>query len=168
MKRIDPKTGRPLEPLEVLEEVQRIENHEIDGDAELSKMLADLSVAKVTWRRAAAEFDTVRFMLEGLPDRISSLEAEVAALNERRPAVVASALLADGRFKADDELLVERDALLRQVERLTLARPSLEAEAQRRNRLVGQAANPVQSLEESIDKRRRELKLAEARRRCGF
>ena len=168
MKRIDQRTGKPLEPIEVLEEMQRIGNQEIDGDAELTRMLSDLDRAKATWRRAAAEFDVVRFQLEGLPAQIAGLEAEVAALNERRPAAIASALLADGDFSADDELLVERDALLRQVERLTLAWPSLDAESQRRNRTLGQAANPVQSLEDSIDKRRRELKLAEARRRCGF
>lgn len=157
-----------MPPIEILETAASIADSEVDGDAALSKMLADLDSAKATWRRAAAEFDTVRFLLEGLPAQIAGLEAEVAALNERRPAVVAAALLADGDFSADDELLVERDALLRQVERLTLARPSLEAEAQRRNRTLGQAANPVQSLEDQIDKRRRELKLAEARRRCGF
>lgn len=168
MKRLDPKTGKALEPIEVLEEIQRIGNQEIDGDAELMRMLSDLDRAKSTWRRAASEFDTVRFLLEGLPAQIAGLEAEVAALNERRPAVVAAALLADGDFKADDELLSRRAELLLNIERLHIAKPALEAEAQRRNRIVGQAANPAQNIEDAIDKRRRELKLAEARRRCGF
>lgn len=168
MKRIDPKTGRPLEPIEVLEEIQRIKDREVDGDAALSKMLADLDAAKVTWRRAAAEFDTVRFLLEGLPDRISRLEAEVADIEQRRPSAIAAALLAAGSFTADDELLARRAALLLNIERLRLSQTYLEAEALRRNRLVGQAANPVQSLEDAIDRRRRELKLAVARRRCGF
>ena len=162
------RNGKPLPPIQILEEMQRIGNQEIDGDAELTRMLSDLDRAKATWRRAAAEFDTVRFLLEGLPAQIAGLEAEVAALNERRPAVVAAALLAHGRFTADDELLARRAELLLNIERLRIAKPALEAEAHLRNRLVGQAANPAQNIEDAIDKRRRELKLAEARRRCGF
>lgn len=168
MKRIDQRTGKPLEPIEILEEMQRIGNQEIDGDAELTRMLSDLDAAKATWRRAAAEFDTVRFLLEGLPAQIAGLEAEVAEIEQRRPSVIADAILSGGNFAADDSLLSHRDALTRNIERLRIAKPALEAEAHLRNRLVGQAANPAQNIEDAIDKRRRELKLAEARRRCGF
>lgn len=168
MKRIDPKTGKALDPIEVLEAAARMGDGEVADDAELTRMLSDLDAAKVTWRRAAAEFDTVRFLIEGLPDRIASLEAEVADIDQRRPSAIAAALLADDGFTADDDLLSRRAALLLNIERLRLAKPAIEAEAQRRNRLVGQAANPVQSLEDAIDRRRRELKMAEARRRCGF
>lgn len=162
------RNGKPLPPIEILETAASIADSEVAGDAELTRMLADLDAAKATWRRAAAEFDTVRFLLEGLPAQIAGLEAEVAALNERRPAAIASALLADGDFSADDELLARRAGLLLNIERLRIAKPALEAEAQRRNRTLGQAANPTQNIEDAIDKRRRELKLAEARRRCGF
>ena len=50
MKRIDQRTGKPLEPIEILEEMQRIGNQEIDGDAELTRMLADLDAAKARRR----------------------------------------------------------------------------------------------------------------------
>jgi len=168
MKRIDPKTGKALEPIEVLESAASIADSEVDGDAALSKMLADLDAAKATWRRAAAEFDSIRFVLERIPGQIAGLEAEVADIDQQRPSAIAAAILSGGDFEAHDSLLSRRAELLLKIERLRIAKPALEADAQRRNRLVGQAANPAQNIEDAIDKRRRELKLAEARRRCGF
>lgn len=167
MAKIDSRTGKALPTLAVLEEVARITDTEVDGDAEIQRMLAELNKATAAWQAAIKDFDLIRFRVSAIPAEIEKAQAEIAEIDEQRPAVIASAILNDDDYSADDALIKRRAALLLHIERLSLSVPSIEAVARQKNTVVARTAGPVQSLGEDIANRRKALKLALAEQRYG-
>lgn len=162
-----PRTGKSQPRCEVLELAAQLKDSVVDADPQLKAWLAELTKAKAIWHAASADFDAIRFRVEAIPSEIRKAEEEVADIEINRPSIIAQATLGNGDFAADDELIKRRSELLLKIERMTLAKPALDSEMRQKNSAVARAVSPVQSLEDDIAKRRRELKLLEAERRCS-
>lgn len=165
-QRIDPRTGKTLPPIAVLEFAARLPDSAVDGDEEIAEWNAQLIPAREHWQGLCKSFDVIRFKIEGLLREVEEIQAEVSAIEDKRPAAIADALLADDNFCADDKLLTRRAALSLRAERIALAKTALERRQHEAERPVELAANIVRDLEGKIAERRRELKLSEAGRRC--
>jgi hypothetical protein len=162
-----PRAGKSQPRYEVLEEIARIKDSEVDGDQQIQEQLAQLEQAKAEWHTAIQAFDKVRFILEGLPAAISAVNAEIESIDNQRPEAVAKSILGDGNFSADDALLEQRAALALRKERLTMAGHAIDGVMRQKNAVVAQAARPVQSIEDDLANRRKALKLTLAERRCS-
>ncbi|MDP3537440.1 MAG: hypothetical protein Q8S26_01915 [Azonexus sp.] len=162
-----PRTGKSLPRYEVLELAAKLNDSEVDADPQLQAWLSELTKAKVIWHAAIADFDVIRFRVAAIPSEIEKAKAEISEIEAKRPSIIAQATLGNGDFSSDEELIKRRSELLLKIERITLSAPAIDSVMRQKNAVVAETARPVQSIEDSIAERRRELKLAEAERRCA-
>lgn len=140
-----------------------------DASAEIQALLSQHKAARLTWQSAIKRFDEARSAAAGLAARIDTIKTELRSIEAKRPAILAEAVLSGGASFTEDDKLIEQVRLLRlDCERLELARPEIDSRIEMLNRRVGQAANPAVSIEDQLRDARYRLRVAEARRRCGF
>jgi hypothetical protein len=137
-----------LPPYEVLDLAARLPDSQFESDEEIVALKNQLVAARARWHAEIKAFDAIRFKVEAVPREVAALQAEIAAINATRPAVIAAAMLGDGTFNADDDLINRRDALALRAERIALAGPALEHQQKAANKRVEEACGPVTNLED--------------------
>lgn len=152
----------------VREEFSKITDSEVDGDERIQKLKSDLETARSHLRSTNQKNDRTRSILANLESDIVEAQEGIAQVDAMRAEAIATALIDEADFSADDALLVRRLELERMVERLTIAKPALERQQRANAREVELTAQPCVRLEERIGEVRDSLKLQLARRRHGF
>ena len=156
------------QPRDVRDEFERIDDAEFDHDGQIMSLKLRLGAAQSKLRSANQTHDQIRSILGRLQGDIDEAKREIQDLDAQRSEVIASALIEETDFAADEELIARRSDLQLKAERLLLARPALESQQRAQAREVAVANNPCIAIEEQIGARRDALKLLEARRRCGY
>ncbi|WP_265948312.1 hypothetical protein [Dechloromonas sp. A34] len=162
------------QPRSVREEFERIKNSELDHDPQLTALNAQLIEARAELCSAQGSHDEVRGCIQWLPSAIASAESKIEEIKGLRVSAIAAALIAKTEdrpapdFSADDELLAQLKAAELFLERLQLSAHGLDQKEKQARRTAELAGNPCSALEERINERCDQLRLAEARRRHGF
>ena len=156
------------QPKSVRETFELIHDSEVDGDAQIVELRLQLKAALARFDLANAEHDRLRSLVSDLQRDIDQAKLGIEEIDEQRVEAIAKALIDGNDFSDDDALIARRLDLERLVERLTIARPAIEREQRERERAMEFARRPCSTIEDSINERRDELKLQEARRRHGF
>jgi len=156
------------QPRDVRDEFEKINDSEVDRDKQIVGLKLQLDEARAKLHSANQKHDRIRAILGHLQSDIDQARNQITEIDAQRAEVIATALITDESFSADEKLITRRLDLERQVERLTIARPALESRQRVQNREISIASEPCTAIEKRITDRRDTLKLMEARRRHGY
>lgn len=156
------------QPRDVRDEFERIDDAEFDHDGQITSLKLKLGAAQSKLRSANQKHDQIRSILGRLQGDIDEAQREIQNIDAQRAEAIASALIEETNFAADEKLIARRSDLQLKAERLLLAHPALESRQRAQAREVAVASSPCVAIEEQIGARRGALKLLEARRRHGY
>lgn len=162
------------QPRSVREEFEKIRNSEVDGDQKIIDLKTQLDDATAKRRESQIVHDRARSCLEWVPGAIARTESKIEQIKAKRVSAIATALINEEEgdhspnFSTDDELLTELRSAELYLERLRLSVRGIDQQEKMARRAVELAGNPCSALENRINERRDQLKLAEARRRHRY